>query len=43
MADCWTIQMNNTVVGYSGRRGEYIANETETVDIILIGIHLYYK
>ena len=28
MADCWTIQMNNTVVGYSGRRGEYIANET---------------
>ena len=28
MADCWTINMNNSVVGYSGRRGEYIANET---------------
>ena len=28
MADCWTIQLNNNVVGYSGRRGEYIDNET---------------
>ena len=28
MADCWTIRLNNGVVGYSGRRGEYIDNET---------------
>ena len=28
MADCWTIQLNNGVVGYSGRRGEYIDGTT---------------
>ena len=28
MADCFHPRINGTVVGYSGRRGEYIANET---------------
>ena len=28
MADCFHPKINGTVVGYSGRRGEYIANET---------------